>query len=221
MGWVHAYERKWASAELAFSRAIELDASLTQAYTSYSIAVLQPQQRFDAALDLLRIAARKHPLSLDVLREIGQIQLFSGQPAAANDTFERVSDLEPEFPFVPEYRARALMFSGRLDEAFSLLAPVQHPYLAYVYVKSGRRGEAERLAEAWERHSYALAVVAAALGDIRLSVEAVNRVAEVEPHRLGRLLIEPELAAVREDPRVRALREDPRVRALRNRFDLP
>jgi tetratricopeptide (TPR) repeat protein len=206
MGWVHAYGHDWLNADRAFRSALALNASLPLVYTSYSLAVLQPLQRYEKALDLLRTAARHDPQSLDVQREIGEVHLSSGRYTAAADVLGRVSALEPEFPFVPHLRAKALMLSGRVGESFPLLEP-GHPYLASAFVRSGRRREAERLVAAWEPYAYARTVVVAALGDSEQAIAGVQRVAVVEPHRLGRLLNEAELASVRDDPRVRALRE--------------
>jgi tetratricopeptide (TPR) repeat protein len=58
MGWVYSRELEWSSAEKAFQRAIELNPSLTQTYTSYSTSTLRPLGKPDDALRLLRCLAR-------------------------------------------------------------------------------------------------------------------------------------------------------------------
>jgi tetratricopeptide (TPR) repeat protein len=206
MGWVYAYEHDWPRAERSFQEAIRLDPSLTQAYTSYSISTLQTLEKWDDALRLLSIAARKDPLSMDVQREIGEVQLFSGRYGEAVDTLRRVTELEPDFPFVYTYLARALMLSGKIDEAAPLLEPGM-PYMAKGLVMMGKRAEAERLADEWERYPFRVAIIAAILSDTNRAAAAVERVAENEPHRIGRLLIEPELAALRDHPRIAAVRK--------------
>jgi TolB-like protein/tRNA A-37 threonylcarbamoyl transferase component Bud32 len=211
VGWVYAYEHDWVNAHQAFQQAIELDPSLIQAYTSYSISTLQPLEKYDQALRLLQVASQRDPLSLDVQREIGEVQLFAGRYADAVETFRRVSELEPDFPFVHTFLGRALTFTGRVKEALPLLEPGV-PWLAPILVQTGRRAEAERLADESERYPYRLAIITAALGDTERAVDALERAAASEPHRIGRLLINPELAS---------LREDPRVLALRKRFSLP
>ena len=80
------------------------------------------------------------------------------------------------------------------------------PWLAHAYVVAGERPAAEKLAAEATAHPYRLAVISGALGDAGRAVGALERAAVSEPHRMGRLLIEPELAALRDDPRVRALR---------------
>ena len=212
MGWVYAYEHDWGNAERAFQRSIALNPSLSQVYTSYSISTLQPLRKYEEARRILQVASQHDPLSLDVRREIGEVEFFSGQYAQAIETFERVTRIDPEFPFARNYLARALILLGRVDEAFPLLEPGM-PFLGLgrAYVMTGRRAEAEKLAKEWEGYPYRLAVVASALGDTERVVESLERAAVIEPHRMGRLLIEPELAP---------LHRDARVVAIRKRFDL-
>jgi serine/threonine-protein kinase len=213
MGWVYSFAHDWANAEKAFRQAIRLDPNRQQSYTSYSLSTLQPLRKFDEALRLLQSTSRHNRPSLDVMREIGEVQLFAGQYAAAVDTFDRVTDTNPDFPFVQAYLGKALAFAGRGAEAVPRLELEQgSPWLAHAYVITGARAEAEELAARSEAYSYRLAVTSGALGDTELAVAAVERAAGTEPQRLGRLLIEPEL---------RGLRDDPRVMALRTRFGLP
>jgi tetratricopeptide (TPR) repeat protein len=213
MGWVYAYEHDWMDAERSFQRSIQLDPSLTQAYTSYSISTLQPLERYDEALRLLQEALRHDPLSLDVQREIGEVQLYSGRYAEAVETFQRAVQIDPDFPFVRSFLARALILTDRVDEALQVADPgLPFVGLGQAYVLTGRRAEAEKLAAEWERYPFRLAITSAALGDAERAVEALERAAVSEPHRMGRLLNEPELAA---------LRGDPRVTAIRRKFGLP
>lgn len=206
MGWVYAYEHDWANAEQSFQRAIDLNPALTLAYTSYSISTLQPQEKYDEALRLLAIAERYDPHSNDVQREIGQIHFYAGRYPEAVETFQRIAGRDPEFPFVAIYLARALTLVGRTSEAFPLLEP-GYPSRALAHVRSGERADAERLARQWSHHPYQSTVIAAALGETDRAIESLERTAVAEPHRIGRLLIEPELAPLREHPRVLAIRE--------------
>lgn len=206
MGWVFAYEHDWANADEAFRRALALNPALTEAYTSYSIATLQPQARWADALRMLQAASLRDPLSLDVQREIGEVQLYSGRHAEAVDTLQRVAEIEPDFPFVQAYLGKALTLVGRIEEAEPRFDQGV-PWLADVYLKTNRRAEAEKLAAESERYPFRLAIIAAALGDTPRAVAAIERAAATEPHRLGRLLIEPDIAPLRGHPRVVALRK--------------
>ena len=63
-----------------------------------------------------------------------------------------------------------------------------------------------------QRRSHWETVIAAALGDLDGAFEALDRMAEKEPHRVAVLLTYPEMAP---------LRDDPRLAAFRRRFGLP
>jgi len=209
MGWVYAFERDWSNAHTSFQESLRLNPSLTQTYTSYSLSTLQPLQKYDDALRLLQTARQYDPLSLDVLREIGEVQLFSGRYAEAIATLEGVIAIQPDYPFVQTYLAKALAFAGRAEEALPRLEMVEvtSPWLAHIYVVTGRRADAEKLANDMTDYPYRLAVTSAALGDTPRAIEALERAAASEPHRVGRLLIEPELAAVRNPPQAVAVRK--------------
>ena len=205
MGWVYSYERDWANAETAFRRAIDLNPSLTQIYTSYSISTLQTLGKHDEALQLLDLAARNDPLSLDVQREIGEVQLAARRYEEAIKTLRRVYAVDPGFPFVSTYLARALMLAGRPGEVWSLERPGPLS-VALAHVRTGQRAEAaKRVAQLANPYSEAIAY--AVMEDTERAFEAVERVANTAPHRLGRLLLSPEMGALRGDPRVVALRK--------------
>jgi TolB-like protein len=210
MGWVYAYERDWVNAEKAFQRAIELNQSLTQIYTSYSISTLEPQGKHHEALRLLQTASRHDPLSLDVQREIGRLQFSAGRYEEAIETLRRVYAIDPDFPFVTAYLARALMMAGRLSEVSSL-ENTDRMAMGLVYVRTGQRAKAQKLV-AVMGNPYMEAVVYAVMADEERTFGALERVANGAPQRLGRLLMTPEL---------RVFRGDPRVVALRKKFGLP
>jgi TolB-like protein/DNA-binding winged helix-turn-helix (wHTH) protein/Flp pilus assembly protein TadD len=224
MGWVYSHEHDWASAQRSFEQAIRLNPSLTLTYTNYSISTLQPLGKFDAALAILRRAQRNDPLSLEVLREIGTVQLYAGRYAESIDTLQHVVTVDREYPFAELYLGRALTFAGRPAEALPLLERIdgrhlgrfkaprgqRSVWLAQAYVMSGRRAEAEMLLEEHEDSDSSLAVIHAALGDSDRMFGALERMAVSEPHHVGRILLQPEIAA----------RTDPRLVAFRARFNL-
>ena len=226
MGWVFSHEHDWANAEKSFQQAIQLNPSLTQTYTNYSISTLQPQGKFDQALAILRVALRNDPLSLEVLREIGTVQLYAGRYWEAIDTLQRVVTVDREFPFAELYLGRALTFAGRPTEALESLERIdgrdlgrfkaprtrRSVWLAQPYVMVGRRAEAEALVMDHEDSDSSLAVIHAALGNTDRMFDALERMAVAEPHHVGRILLQPEIAA---------RRTDPRLTAFRTRFNLP
>ena len=60
-------------------RAIDLNPGLSQTYTGYSTSTLRPLGKQDDALRFLRVALQNDPLSLNVQREIGFVQIENGQ----------------------------------------------------------------------------------------------------------------------------------------------
>jgi predicted Zn-dependent protease len=177
-------------------------------------------RRFDDAQRILGAALKNDPLSLDVLREIGEVHFYAGRYREAAETFQRIRAVDPDFPFVQFWLGRSLGFAGEPDQAIRLLEPLtgQHlgrlkasgarhtPWLAQVYVMKGRRADAEALAEE-HKNGPTSAAVYAALGDEDRAFAALDRMADTQPHHIARLLLNPEMAALRGDPRLREVRQ--------------
>jgi serine/threonine protein kinase/tetratricopeptide (TPR) repeat protein len=229
MGIVAARDLDWSRSQHEFQAAIALNPSLSQVYTNYSFFTLRPLRKFEEAEQLLEIALKSDPLSLDVWREIGQLYFTIGRYDEAIDLLQRVRAVDPEFPAVDVVLARALACRGRIPEALALydaiashgpagaLTASRPPegvphYLAYAYVKAGRRSDAERLAAENDQYPYRATIIYAALGDADRAFEALQRTADREPQRVPLLLTWPEMAS---------LRGDPRFAAIEKRFGLP
>jgi TolB-like protein len=212
MGWVYSRELEWANAERSFQRALELNSTLTQIYVDYSLSTLRPIGKQREAERLLKLAMTNDPLSLELRRELANVQLDTGQYAEAVANLERALAQDPEFPATN--LSRALSLAGRLPEAIALLqkqGPGAQQYLAHAYVRAGRHAEAERLAAANRGFPFREAIIYAALGDKDRSFDALQRMAATEPQRLGLALMFPEIAVLRDDPRYAALRRKLRL----------
>ncbi len=226
MGWVYSLEHDWTNAEKAFQRAIELNPSLTETYTSYSSSTLIPLGKLNQALQILQVALRNDPLSLDLQREIGEVQFLAGRYTEAVATLQHVHTVEPDFPFVGSWLGRALTFAGKPAEALPILEKLdghnlgrfkapharRAPWLAQAYVMTGRRAEAEALGAEHDDSPADRATIYAVLGDKDRAFEVLERMAVVQPHHMGSILRNPEMAL---------LRGDSRLTALRQRFGLP
>jgi eukaryotic-like serine/threonine-protein kinase len=222
MGLVSARDLDWVSAERHFEQAIALNPSLSQVYTSYSFFTLRPLRQFDKAERLLKTALQRDPLSLDVWREMAQLYFTVGRYDEAIDLLQRVRAVDPQLPFADLYLARALAVRGRIDEALALYGAMeaQGPagasssfrgsdgvaqYLAYAYVKAGRRTDAERLAAENDPYPHRATLIYAALGDFDRASKALVTTAEQEPQRIPLLLTYPEMASLRSDPQFAAI----------------
>jgi TolB-like protein/Tfp pilus assembly protein PilF len=208
-GWVFARERDWGRAEESFRRAIALNPSLTQSYTGFTLSTLVPLGRDEEALRLLRSALRTDPLSVSLLNQLGEVQLFAGRYDEAVASLQEAWAIDPDLPFARLYLARALMFAGRVAEGIAFLEEATRSsyYLAYGYVAAGRRLDAERLLAVRPENLYSHAIIHAALGNDNEVVAAYERLATIEPHRVVLTLRFPELKRVRDDPRMVALRQ--------------
>jgi tetratricopeptide (TPR) repeat protein len=211
MGWVHAREFDWENADTSFRRAIDLNATLSHVYTSYSFSTLRPIGKHAEAERLLRAALRNDPLSLDLRRELARVLIQAGRYDEAIENFERTRAVNPDFPVPHLYRA--LTLAGRVTEAIAELekAPGHAPWLAHAYVRAGRRADAERLAIVHRGLPFREANIYAALGDKDRAFQALERMFTSEPQRLAQLLAQPEMAVLHGDLRLVALRKKLRL----------
>jgi len=212
MGVVYSRERNWEKSEEAFRRAIELNPSLSQIYTTYAFSTLRPTEKFAEAEQMLERAMRMDPMSLDVQREMAVLLLNTGRYGKAVDILRHVYAVDPRFPFASLHLARALTFAGRPAEAITLYeemekqSGVPSPWSAHAYVRVGRREEAEALAVRHAANPYRLAIIYAALDQKDRAFDALDRMTLVESQRVGLLLGWPEMAGLRGDPRFAEIR---------------
>ena len=216
MGYVYSRRLDWNNAQKSFRRAIDLNPSLTQSYTNYSLSTLVPLGKLDEAERLLRVAVQMDPLSPHVHRALGAIALNDERFDETIDHVTRARSLDPDLPFLDQLLGRALNFSGRTSEALELWKgssnqPGGQGWLSHAYVRAGRRAEVEHFA-ATLVEPYRQALAYAALGDKDRTFEALNKAVEIVPHRVAPLLMYPEM---------RLLRGDPRLDALRKKLNLP
>jgi serine/threonine-protein kinase len=209
MGWVLSRERDWRGAGESFEHAITLDPSLVSTYIGYSFSTLKPQERYADAERVLQSALTRDPLSLEVAREMAQLYHVTGRFDEAIALLERLAAQDGRLPLVRRELGRALTFAGRPAEAIPIFEEppsLSLHYLAHAYVRAGRRADAERLFAEHRAVANRAAVIAAALGDVDGTFEALERMMADEPHRVAQHLIQPEFALLRGNPRRAALR---------------
>jgi tetratricopeptide (TPR) repeat protein len=218
MGITYSRERDWENARKSFDRAIELNPSLTQVHTNYSVSTLLPLGKSAKALELLEAALAADPLSLEVRRERALAQIIAGRYDDAIANLQHVRGVDPGYPFANLLFARALTFSGRPSEAVAFAEsqpsqPEWRRWLTHAYVLSGRRAEALRIAATHRNeHPYRQAIVYAALGDRDRTLEALDRAADILPNRTAVLLVYPEMHFLRGDPGLAAIRQKLNIR---------
>ena len=174
---------------------------------------LLPLGQVERAQELLGAALTMDPLSLAVRRDLALAQFVGGRYDEAIANLRQVVAADPEFMFANQLLARALTFSGRPEEAIAVYESRSanrdwERWMARTYVMAGRRLDMDRLVEAHRNeHPYRQAIIYAALGDKDRTFEALNRAAELAPHRTTFTLACPEMALLRGDPRLDGLRK--------------
>jgi TolB-like protein/Flp pilus assembly protein TadD len=213
LGTAFADRGQWEQAEQSFRRAIEIDPNSSAAHNHVSRFYYWPLGRIKEAVREARAAVRNDPLSPLVHSELCDVLLTAGRYDEAASQYQNApADHEWEWGMVCLGRAR--FGQGRTVEAIQVLSSVKEwGYLAYVYAKSGRQAEAEKLiAQAPVLHpdrrgAHQFALVFAGFGDRDHTIERLEYLARAGPVRLGFTLNSPEFAFVRGDPRLKTLRE--------------
>jgi tetratricopeptide (TPR) repeat protein len=175
----------------------------------YVVSTLLPLGKLEEALRVLHAALALDPKSLDVRRVLALLQVDSGLYEDAIASARWVLERDPAFPYADIWLGRALVLSGRPDEALPIFEsrPALFGYLGYLYAVTGRRDEAEALAAAHPESPPRQMLIYAGLGDKDRAYEALERAAAVHPWRAATWMYRPEMKILRGDARVAALRK--------------
>ena len=207
MGSLYARDHDWANARASFTKAIELEPTLTTAHTEFVLTVLLPLGHAAEALRVLDNALRADPLSLDVRRVTALVQIDAEQYDAAIANARWVLQRDPEFPFAKLSLARALVLSRRVNEGGPLLEKERWSYRAYLYAVTGRRDEAEALIAANQRDPAGQMLAFGGLNDADRAFAALERAVPLHWWRAATWMHRPEVAILRGDPRFATLKE--------------
>ena len=199
LGVVYARDGQWTRAEASFRRAIELNPNSELTRLNYVIFLLSPLGRIDEALQQLRAAEKNDPLSPTLHYAYGDVLILAGRYKEASTHCAKSSD-------IAECQGRVLLAEGKIGDAIKILGSAANTrYLGYAYGRAGRRREVQELA-AVSPGALQQVLIYAGLGDRDGTINALQRIVELGPVRVGSTLSLPELSFIREDPRVKALR---------------
>jgi eukaryotic-like serine/threonine-protein kinase len=207
MGSLYARDHDWTNARTSFTKAIELEPTLTTAHTDFVLMMLLPLGQAEEALRVLDDAMRADRLSLDVRRVTALVQIDARQYDAAIANARWVIQRDPEFPFARLWLARALVLSGRTKEAAPLLEKERWSYRAYLYAVTGRRHEAEALVAANTEDPAGQMLVYGGLNDADRAFAALERAVPLHWWRAATWMHRPEVAILHGDPRLPALKK--------------
>ncbi|HVE55937.1 MAG TPA: winged helix-turn-helix domain-containing protein [Pyrinomonadaceae bacterium] len=117
------YDFDWKSAEKSYLRAIELNPNLATTRQWYG-EFLAFQNRTDEGLVQMLKAVELDPTSLSANNAPALAYNASQQFEKALETTEKVLQMDANFLIAQHYRARALFFLGRREEAFEIYRKV-------------------------------------------------------------------------------------------------
>jgi DNA-binding winged helix-turn-helix (wHTH) protein/Flp pilus assembly protein TadD len=214
------FDWDWRKASESWSRASDLDPSLTEAHRGRAL-LSAARNRHDDALEEISVAQELDPLSLPIGFEQAWLLFLAGRFDQAAAQSWRVLTLEPAFAPAQMILGLAYHQLGSLDEAITELEnactcserdAMAVAALGYVYAAAGSADKARGLlaeltAQAQRRHVAAcsMAVVHAGLKQRHLALEALKTACARR---------EPQLLWVNTDPRLAPLRSEPEFLAL-------
>jgi tetratricopeptide (TPR) repeat protein len=200
IGVVYARLGQWSLSEQSFRRAIELDPNKAAVRLDLAMNLLLPLGWVSNALQQVRLAEKSDPLSPDVQDVYAYILISAGE-------FNEAEVHCKKSGAPAECLGRIRIGQGRIEEAIQILEAIPNTrYLGYAYGRAGRRADAEKLARI-SAGALQQVLVYAGLDDKERTLEALDRMTELGPVRVGRTLTFPELNLVRGHPQAKALRK--------------
>ena len=215
------YEFDWPAAEREFRRAIELEPNDAYAHLFYSNSYLSPLGHHEEAIAEMREAMELDPFSPHIQSFAGVTFKWARRYDLSLTQFEKVNQIDPDFPLNHERLAQLYAILGRYDDAISeetkarILAGEkpqdvreQMNTLKRELATKGERGywkeqlELARLPqnppESYIR-PYGLAIIYAHLGDKAKAFENLENALAERDTQITELAVEPQFDALRSD----------------------
>ena len=217
------YEYDWPAAQREFRRAIELEPNNAYAHLFYSNSYLSPLGHHEQAIAEMRRAMALDPLSPHIQSFAGVTFRWARRYDESLAQFQKVNQIDPNFPLNHERLAQLCAILGRYDEAIieemkaRLLAGEKPPdvlaqmdTLKRELATKGERGywkEQLQFArvpqnppEAYVR-PYGLAIIYAHIGEKAKAFENLESALAERDTQITELAIEPQFDALRSDAR--------------------
>ena len=219
------YDWDWEGAEQNIKRALQLNRNEGLYHASYA-AWLNLRGRFDEALAEARLAVSLEPYSPPVMVTLGQVFSKRREFGQAITEFQKATNAVPDSIILQNELGRALIASGRYDEATTMLRAALGPrrdrmvsaVLGVALARSGQKTAAEQiLKDLHERRQeaektrefyvspYNLALVHAGLGENAQALDWLEKGFEERIFWMTILKADPLLDSLREEPRFQEL----------------
>lgn len=208
----------FAGAEREFKRAIELDPTNAQAYTSYSV-LLSGFGRHEEAVANIRRALELEPASLPMNRAYGLLLMFARRYDESEAQLKKTIDLDPNFVLAHYSIAGLYTLMGRHAEAAEAYARSREVAGDHDNARSIRASFASGGSEGFMRDltnnkwptsssttpEYILATNLAAIGEKDRALAALEKAHEDRNGFMIWINVDPRFDSVREDPRFQQL----------------
>ncbi|MFQ5664738.1 MAG: protein kinase [Terriglobia bacterium] len=214
------YDRDWSGAEEDFRRALELNPSYATAHHWYGL-LLSMLGKHEHAIAEVESAERLDPFSPIISNNLGRVLYYARRYDRAVEQLRKTVEMHPEFchGFVELAVPYALM--GRHSEALAAwekgsalpeVVPI-YGYVGWIYARSGRKAEAQRLLRRLRELSSqqyidpgAIAIIYIGLGRTEEALTWLKHAYE-EPgsFRILHVKVDPVLDPLRDDPRFQDL----------------
>jgi TolB-like protein/DNA-binding winged helix-turn-helix (wHTH) protein/Flp pilus assembly protein TadD len=168
------FEWDFARAEREFQQVLQDGPNDARAHSGYA-ALLWAMGRFDEAITEMKKVSELAPLSLGAGVDMGRAYYFARRYDLAIQQYERVIELEPNYPAAHSMLGMALLEKHDDDRAIAelkkgmALSDGQSIWLAYAYAVAGRKADAQQelsaCLERWNsKHTGATCMALAYLG---------------------------------------------------------
>jgi serine/threonine-protein kinase len=216
LGYVRLYyEWKFADAEDAFRRSLELNPNYATAHHWYSVYLTAMERPTEARREI-EAARALDPLSVAVATDMGFEQYYSRDYEGATKQLRSIVEINPNFSLAHLWLGRTYQQRKMYAEAISEYEQTGGlrewvPTLAalgHVYGLQGRTAEARKVLAhldeiARERYvtSYGVALVYAGMGDKEQAFSKLEQAFDERSHWLVWLNLDPRWDSLRADPR--------------------
>ena len=223
---VYQSERNWAGTEQQCKRALALNPNYALGHYRYSLFLSRARRHEEAVAEISR-ASELDPLSPTLMSVVGQALMFARRYDESRQALLKALELDPNFfpahlQLADGYAAQGKFAQSlaELEKAASVSPrdPQVQAFLGYVYAKSGRKEDAERVLKEMKVESqrryvsgYLVALVCIGLGKNEEALQWLERAYQQNDYQLSWISVSPEFDPLRSDPRFADLvrRADP------------
>jgi tetratricopeptide (TPR) repeat protein len=215
-----AYDWDWVGADASSQRALQLDPGNPSVILD-AARVASTLGRLDEAHDLTRRAATADPLNVRVHYRLARYAYFLGRLDEATAAFQKVLELNPEYPGAHQDLGLVYLAQSRPDAALAEMEQEKrdlwHSFgLSILYHALGRQNEADvKLSEVIENYqdvgAYQIAEIYAYRGEADRAFEWLERAYAQRDSGLSQIKGDPHLKRLASDPRYAAFLEKMRL----------